>query len=1132
MHRRLPVALMLVLAVTLLCATAAAAAPVVRTPGYAGVTRPVATQPAAPPAPAVLGGGTRPDILVDAAGTAHVVWTEDRPGAPDATVYCRVPRGAGACEARRDLIPPGADAFADDVSGPAITAVNDQVVVLSHRYPQTVTRPDGSTGSGVVHMWTSGDGGETFTTGAMVASGNGPNTAVAGDVAGGAVAFGPPENPLIAVGTGVVTGGVSVTTIRAGAYTPSGAAIAGGDFAWSHLAVVDGRPMVVYGDLGGAALMRHWSGVGDPNDAGTWSVQVALGGHNPDVAGIGGRAVVATTASLSGGEMTVRDLSGSMAAVVNPGGAASDPNVAGLPDGGVVATWRGTDGPTGVAGTWMRVVGADGRALAPAAMVGPASGFQRMAATGDGGGMVVGEGDGRTIVLSAFGTRGPTGLPGLGTRPGGGALPADAAEDCQRIRFAAVEALLQDGCFLNAATGRAKVTTGAVRINGLEIIPEAGVQVIVDARRRTVDTTGTVAVHLRARGVPDILLYRGRLNLRLGTARAGLPFFGFTRGLFPTNVLGFPVRGDIDVRLTDRGVRIPVNLTLPVGFGGVSGAATLRAENARGLIIDSLEFRADGIPLGVATMRRLHVQYKAVGGTSVGDCLRPPTSGAPAGANEWAGVFELQLPPPRTGPQLCGSVRFADGAFRAATFNIDLPPPGIVLFPGVSITALGGGLALSPTQIDAATRISVIPAGGAGLVNLDGRLTARFGAPFQLRGTARTSTAGVTLGTGTFTISSDGYVGLRLDVGPDVGPLSVRTRIAGFADGARREFSLSGRGEVCIKGACVDGGGAVVSTKGIAACLPAPATPRGAGYRWGASPLAVDLWILSCSMSDYEVADLRQTGHGAHQAGVEAVARVVGRPQSVTFRVGGAGAVPDVDLLGPSGAPVAPAVTHPDPDTGTLYLAVRRPPAGSWTVRARAGSAPISGVAVARQVVPASVSRARVTGAGRAPRVLTYRARIGAGQSITFAERGRAGMRVLGVARAGIHRLRFTPGPGRGGRREVVALVGQGGLVHRESVVARFTAPAPARPARAGVLRVRRAGAGAVATWRPGRGALVQRVTVAISDGRVSVRQLSAGVRRLRVTRLARGDRVRVSVVGVARDGRTGPAVRAALRIR
>jgi len=717
---------------------------------------------------------------------------------------------------------------------------------------------------------------------------------------------------------------------------PAGASVAVGDYINARLAVVDGRPAVVYQDLGGTSYLRRWSGQGDPNDAAGWGPPQAIPGRDPVMANAGGRLIVGVTdPDPAKNELRLYDLTtGRAPIVVNPGGqTGSQRAIIGRPDGSITVMWQGTS-PRGASGLWTRTIAPNGRVLASPVLV--VAGFDplfaRAAAAPDGGGMIVSDTADRRILLGAFGTRAPTGRPGLGSRPGGGALPADAAVDCQRVRFGVVEALLQDGCFLNAATGRAKVSVGPLRLNGLEIVPEPGVQILLDARKRTVDTTGTVRVILRAPGVPEILLYRGSLHLRLTGAGGGTSLLSFAKGVFRPNVLGFPVAGDIDVRLTNRGVRIPIRLALPGVFGGVQGAAELRADNARGLAVDSLEFRADGVPLGPATMRRLHVQYKARGGTSVGDCLRPPTSGAAALPDEWAGVFDLQLPPPQGGPALCGSIRFGAGAFRAATFNIDLPFPGIVLFPGVSITSLGGGLALQPaTELTATTRIGVIPAGGAAVVNLDGRVSARFGDPFVLRGDAEMSVATVRVGRGGFVIASDGYVSLDLAAGPEIGPLAVRTAIAGFVDGPRKQFSLSGRGEVCLKGACLDGGSAAVSTRGVAACLPAPTIPRGAGYAWGEPIIGgLEIWPFRCNTGTYVVADARAAANGEHAGGVgEAGVAVSGRPAAVTFRVAGDGAMPDVELVGPSGAVVAPAGVYADAETSTLYLDVTAPAPGT-----------------------------------------------------------------------------------------------------------------------------------------------------------------------------------------------------------
>jgi len=73
----------------------ARAAPVVRTPGYTGVTKAVGTEaPTAPPAAQIGTGGSRPDIVVDAAGTAHMRGTRTAraPPTPRSTAGCPVAR--------------------------------------------------------------------------------------------------------------------------------------------------------------------------------------------------------------------------------------------------------------------------------------------------------------------------------------------------------------------------------------------------------------------------------------------------------------------------------------------------------------------------------------------------------------------------------------------------------------------------------------------------------------------------------------------------------------------------------------------------------------------------------------------------------------------------------------------------------------------------------------------------------------------------------------------------------------------------------------------------------------------------------------------------------------------------------
>jgi hypothetical protein len=69
------------------------------TPGYKGLKKAPRTGPAPAPPSISVGSGTHPDVWVDEAGTSHVVWNEEGPAdGSDVLHYCRIPRGASACD--------------------------------------------------------------------------------------------------------------------------------------------------------------------------------------------------------------------------------------------------------------------------------------------------------------------------------------------------------------------------------------------------------------------------------------------------------------------------------------------------------------------------------------------------------------------------------------------------------------------------------------------------------------------------------------------------------------------------------------------------------------------------------------------------------------------------------------------------------------------------------------------------------------------------------------------------------------------------------------------------------------------------------------------------------------------------
>ena len=369
----------------------------------------------------------------------------------------------------------------------------------------------------------------------------------------------------------------------------------------------------------------------------------------------------------------------------------------------------------------------------------------------------------------------------------------------------------------------------------------------------------------------------------------------------------------------------------------------------------------------------------------------------------------------------------------------------------------------------------------------------------------------------------------------------MKASVNGFIDAPRRQFSLYGKGEVClttdeIPGICVAGSEGAVSTTGVAACLPAirPAIPipvppfaiippRGAGFTFADHDLSI--WPIDCYASRYQVADAHATALGDPPSAQSQV--TVQGAAGVTFKVTGSGGVPDVDLIGPNGAPVTPDANFPDSTSGTQYLSLKAPAPGVYTVSARAGSPLIADLEISRSEPAPSVTGVAVSGKGRA-RTLSYNATLAAGQGITFAESGSAGSRVLGAATAGKGKLSFTPGPGPGGRRQILALLMQDGVVKEQVTVGSYTAPSPPRLGLAAGLRARQSGTSVVVTWRPGAAAAAQRLTAAVPGGPLVARILSGKAGRATIPGID-GRKMRVSVIAVDRNGHAGPAVVASL---
>ena len=576
-------------------------------PGYTWSKQLPKVAPVLPGKVVTVGDGLYPHVLVDAAGTAQVAYTTNPEDQVSVLHDCVLQRGQTACASNQGLVPPASTPeFSIDNEGPTPLAIGNELLMLDYRYPDEETLPDGTTGY-PQFLWTSEDGGKSF---------SGPGDVGHISASGNAVVYGG-ANPQIAWITDTVTGGTLFQSAPAGSYQPEVLNLGdqGPDEAYNGRLALDGdRPVAEFSDLSNHIYIREWNGTGDIMQSSSWSVARIDGqGYSRIVGGPGG-VYLMYQKTFSGGLYAQKIVDG------QPSGTPSEivrgddflhsnysisEDSAGHLEVGFISDAAKPEIDV--------VTSADGRTWSEpqviAKNVGEPSQLS-IGAAGDGGGYVAFAVQSKTpsqyaVKVAEFGTFEADGLKGLGNLDGTGAggLGGDpsASASCSDVTFGDIDATTQGrGCFLrdpSNPTSGAAISQGEIRLNGLQIIPNAGVKIVIDPRRHTIDTTGTVSVRLRAPGIGDITLYQGQLHIGLdgNLDRAGNTLFDFKVSDLTSKLEGFPFDGDLDVKIVKDGVDIPVSLKLPPYMGGITGAADLHADNAAGLDLKSLKITADDI---------------------------------------------------------------------------------------------------------------------------------------------------------------------------------------------------------------------------------------------------------------------------------------------------------------------------------------------------------------------------------------------------------------------------------------------------------------------------------------------------------------------------------------------------------
>lgn len=684
-----------------------------------------------------------------------------------------------------------------------------------------------------------------------------------------------------------------------------------------------------------------------------------------------------------------------------------------------------------------------------------------------------------------------------------------------------------------------------VRVNGIEIVPAAGKQVIVNLLDRgeglkvevgTPDGTATIR-----KGGELVTVDSGRIWWTVDGAElegvelpavqklGGLPIVAMPQA--PRLVLGAGTTFGFTVRM-------PAQFGSPTSDKPVAfqvGGLKATAAQASG----AFHFEVENAVLGPIALHELVLDYD--------------------GAGSWLIKADATLPPPVDG-RLKASAGIRHGAFEHAGADLEFNDPGMSIVGPVFLKRIAFRVEFSPKKSECVPHVGVedrsgplggvtyppsfpqlppkdygvptfalcgevgLVAGGTILgepvIGLDGGLGfAMFDdRPAVLRAFGEASLVGLPLYDGEFEMHSDGYIDAEFGarwIWPGVallhGELDVEMK--------GTKFNARGRVEACIDEIdwCVASARAVASNAGVAVCLNiGDVWEPGLGYKWGESPT---IYFAGCELGPYKTQVDRAM---AAQAGARTITLPSGLPGAAIAITGRDGA-PNVTLVGPKGERIVTTTTGRVGDALVIksarervtQVAFPKPSGGTWTIES---ADPIERVMSAQGLEPVKV-RAKVVG-----RKLEYTVDERPGQKVTFAERGATASSIIGVARGGKGRIAFDPADGRAEKREIVAIVEQDGLPREQIAVATYRAPKAAKPGAARGVKLARGAKSVRVSWTDRAPAHI--VSVKLSDGRRLVQRVDRrsslvlrGIdRRLRAT---------ATVRAVGRNGMVGRAATA-----
>jgi hypothetical protein len=679
------------------------------------------------------------------------------------------------------------------------------------------------------------------------------------------------------------------------------------------------------------------------------------------------------------------------------------------------------------------------------------------------------------------------------------------------------------GCLAHQGGGYTSTPGSDVQLDGLTLSPDSSIGTItIDPSSKQIITSGEVNVNAGL-----ITVYQGKFTWTEPSTGSSQSVKITSLAPPPgTQVAGISLDGDLSLSFNNKhGADLTGNAYLPFGsllgsVTGINGSIALHTAVGTGLLSDQLTISKDNFSLLGIGVKNLKVTYS-------------PSS------DTWEGGAQVSLPTPNK-LAISADLAFQHGKFHkfsGSASNLNFPIFGSVDLQQISVvfgtdpTTIGGGLGLSfGPQVDGKQLVGVsgnflyqaATSQAAGFIDVNGSVTL---ASFKLASAYFDYyTSGLTKFGGQLSLGLPDSSAQN----PQQQPVYVSAGLDGALDGSA--FDIEVKTTVALN--FIDltvGADLLVSDKGFVACAELSAFgftwSPGVGYTWSDGNL--DLMAHGCSVGPYETLKLGQASDAA--AGVRRVKILSGRS---LLELRGTTAAPLVTLTGPGGQHVTVASTSAKPLMAHGFMVLQDPGdkitwiaiehgGGSWKLTSESGSSPISTIRDAPLLADPSV-HGNVTGTGR-KRTLSWQLRPIPGQRVVFWEKGRDVGHVIGSTHAAHGTLRFTAANGHGRQRTIEAQVFSYGRPRADLTIARYKAPAAARPGRPGRLKVTAARGGAVkVSWSAAANAQQYVIEVDANGARLT-QYAGAKVRSVTIHDVAPIKVAAVKVRAELDDGVAGP---------